>query len=69
MVENRKSSRQPSSRSRRASPVTTRSMSSPKEGWSLEDAVRLAEQGYTLDQIERITGWAAAHIGAQLRNR
>ncbi len=45
--------------------VTVRSMSSPRPGWSLPDAVRLAEQGYSLDQVERITGYAAAHVKAQ----
>ncbi len=40
-------------------------MSSPRPGWSLSDAVRLAEQGYSLEQIERMTGYAAAHVKAQ----
>lgn len=51
--------------SRRA-PVTTRSMSTPRPGWSLQDAVRLAEQGYALEQVERMTGFARAHVRAQL---
>ena len=46
--------------------VTVRSMSSPHPGWSLPDAVRLAEQGYSLAQVERLTGYAAAHVKAQL---
>jgi hypothetical protein len=41
-------------------------MSSPRPGWSLPDAVRLAEQGYTLEHVERLTGFAAAHVKAQL---
>ncbi len=43
-----------------------RSMSSPRPGWSLPDAVRLAEQGYSLEHVERLTGFAAAHVKAQL---
>ncbi len=41
-------------------------MSSPRPGWSLPDAVRLAEQGYSLEQVERLTGYVAAHVKAQL---
>ncbi len=48
------------------SAVTVRSISSPRPGWSLSDAVRLAEQGYALEQVERLTGYAAAHVKAQL---
>ena len=46
--------------------MTVRSMSRPRPGWSLPDAVRLAEQGYSLEQVERLTGYAAAHVKAQL---
>ncbi len=46
--------------------VTVRSMSSPRPGWSLPDAVRLAEQGYSLEQVERLTGYVTAHVKAQL---
>lgn len=41
-------------------------MSTPRPGWSLQDAVRLAEQGYDLEQVERMTGYARAHVRAQL---
>ncbi len=41
-------------------------MSSPRLGWSLPDAVRLAEQGHSLEQVERMTGYAATHANAQL---
>ena len=41
-------------------------MSSPRPGWSLPDAVRLAQQGYSLAHVERVTGYAAAHVKAQL---
>ncbi len=56
--------RRPARRGRAA--VTVRSMSSPRPGWSLPDAVRLAEQGYNLEHVERLTGFAAAHVKAQL---
>ncbi|MDP9428870.1 MAG: hypothetical protein M3Q47_08360 [Actinomycetota bacterium] len=44
-------------------------MSSPKAGWALDDAVRLVEQGYAAEQVERMTGWAAPHVLAQVRQR
>ena len=44
-------------------------MSSPKAGWVLDDAVGLVEQGYTAEQVERVTGWAAPHVLAQVRER
>jgi len=54
-------------RSRRPSaPVSVRSMSDPRPGWTLPDAVRLAEQGYSLERVERLTGFAAAHVRGQL---
>lgn len=51
---------------RRGFPVTVRSMSDPRPGMSLQDAVGLAEQGYQLDHIERVTGFVSAHVAAQL---
>ncbi len=48
-------------------PVTVRSMSNPKPGWSLTDAVDLVHQGYTVAHAERVTGWAASVIAAQLK--
>src|SRR5664280_3144878 len=50
-------------------PVEVRSMSSPRSGWSLQDAVRLVEQGYRLEHVEQVTGFAAAHVRGQLRPR
>ena len=44
-------------------------MSSPREGWTLDDAVRLVQQGYGAEQVERMTGWAAAHVLAQVQHR
>ena len=44
-------------------------MSSPRAGWTLEDAVRMAEQGYRLEHVEKVTGWAAAQVRAQLTRR
>lgn len=42
-------------------------MSSPRQGWSLADAVAMAEQGYRLEHVERTTGWAAAQVRAQIK--
>ncbi len=39
-------------------------MSSPLPGWTLADAVRLVEQRYTGEQVQRLTGWAAPHVRA-----
>lgn len=59
----------PSPRRRAQAPVEIRSMSSPKPGWDLEQAVRLLADGYTPTQVERMTGFAAAHVTAQVRAR
>ncbi len=47
------------------SPVTVRSMSTPKPGWSLADAVDLVGQGYSVTHAAKVTGWAAPVIAAQ----
>ncbi len=44
-------------------------MSSPRDGCSLQDAIRPVEQGYRLEHVERVTGFAVAHLRAQLRNK
>lgn len=44
-----------------------RSISNPKPGWTIEDAVRLIEEGYSPEQVERTTGFAAAHAEAAHR--
>ena len=45
-----------------------RALSDPKPGWLLADAVRLAEQGYQLDQVQRMTGWHPTEVrAAQVR--
>ncbi len=49
--------------------MTVRSMSAARPGWSLSDAVRMAEQGYGLEHVERVTGFAVAHVRAQLEQR
>jgi hypothetical protein len=41
-------------------------MSNPRAGWTLADAVRLVEQGYRPEQVQRMTGWAAPHVLAQV---
>jgi hypothetical protein len=50
-------------------PVTIRSLSIPKPGWQLLDAVDLVRQGYTPAHVEQVTGWAARVITAQLKQR
>lgn len=44
-------------------------MSDPKPGWTLDDAVHLLHQGYTVAHAERVTGWAASVIAAQQKTR
>jgi hypothetical protein len=51
------------------SPVTIRSLSTPKPGWTLSDAVDLVRQGYTPAHAQQVTGWAATVITAQLKQR
>lgn len=50
-------------------PVTVRSLSDPKPGWSLDDAIDLVRQGYTPAHAERVIGWAAPVIIAQTKLR
>jgi hypothetical protein len=49
------------------SPVIVRRISNPKPGWKLADAVDLVRQGYTPAHAERISGWAASIIEAQVK--
>lgn len=42
-------------------------MSNPKPGWTIEDAIRLLDEGYSPEQVERTTGFAAAHAEAAHR--
>jgi hypothetical protein len=50
-------------------PVTVRSLSTPKPGWSLSDAVDLVRQGYTPAHAQQVTGWPAVVITAQLKQK
>jgi hypothetical protein len=45
-------------------PVTVRFMAPAKSGWSLEEARDLLRQGYTVEHVARVTGWAPALIAA-----
>jgi hypothetical protein len=65
----RRTYRHPIRTSYRAGPVTVRSLSGPKAGWSLADAVALVRHGYTPEHVERLTGWAASVLAAQVRLR
>ena len=51
----------------KSGPVTVRSMSSPRDGWTLEQALDLVAQGYTPAHVENLTGWHAKQLEAQLR--
>lgn len=53
--------------SSKSGPVTVRSMSSPRDGWTLEQALDLVAQGYTPAHVENLTGWHAKQLEAQLR--
>ncbi len=53
----------------KSGPVTVRSMSNPRNGWTLEQAVALVAQGYTPTHVEQLTGWHAKQLEAQLRLR
>ena len=52
----------------RASAVVTTSMSTPRPGWTLEAALDLLEEGYSPEQVERLTGYAARHTTAAAAN-
>jgi hypothetical protein len=54
---------------RNAGPVEVRSMSSPKPGWSLQEAVDLLDSGYSPEQVEHLTGFDARHVAAQQMRR
>jgi hypothetical protein len=47
-------------------PVTVRFMTPAKPGWSLEEAVDLVRQGYTVAHASRVSGWAPGLIAAQV---
>jgi hypothetical protein len=42
-------------------------MSQPRNGWTLEQAVALVAQGYTLAHVEELTGWHAKQLEARWR--
>ena len=66
----RRRARLPATPSRsRSGPVTVRSLSSPCDGWTLEQALDLVAQGYTPAHVEKVTGWHARQLEAQLRRR
>lgn len=48
-------------------PVTVRFMTPSRPGWSLEEAVDLVGQGYTVEYASRLSGWAPGLIEAQVR--
>jgi hypothetical protein len=44
-------------------------MSTPKPGWTLEEAIDLLEEGYTPEHVEHLTGFDARHVAAALNRR
>ena len=40
-------------------------MSTPKPGWTIEAALQLFADGYSPEQVERMTGFHAKHVEAQ----
>jgi hypothetical protein len=52
-----------------AGPVKVRSMTPSKPGWSLEEAVDLVRQGYTVERVSQVSGWAPGLLAAQVRKR
>jgi hypothetical protein len=42
-------------------------MTPSRPGWSLEEAVDLVGQGYTVAHASRVSGWAPGLIEAQVR--
>src|SRR5947209_5211839 len=47
-------------------PVTVRFMTPSRPGWSLEEAVDLVRQGYTVAHASRVSGWAPGLIETQV---
>jgi hypothetical protein len=47
-------------------PVTVRFMTPSRPGWSLEEAVDLVRQGYTVEHASRVSGWASGLIAARV---
>jgi len=41
-------------------------MTPSRPGWSLEEAVDLVRQGYTVQHASRVSGWASGLIEAQI---
>jgi hypothetical protein len=62
----RRGLRYPTRTSVPARPVIVRSMSEPRPGWTLEDAVDLVQQGYTVAHAAKVSGWAESVIAARL---
>src|SRR3954454_16858741 len=47
-------------------PVTVRFMTPARPGWSLEEAVDLVRQGYTVAHASRVSGWAPGLIRSKV---
>lgn len=40
-------------------------MNDPRPGWTLEQALDLLEQGYAVDRVAQLSGYARAYLAAQ----
>lgn len=49
----------------RTGPIEVRSLNHPKPGWTATAATELLHQGYSPEQAERMSGFAAAFLRAQ----
>ena len=56
-------------RRRSRSPVDVRSVNDPRPGWDVEQALALVRQGYSVEYVERRTGFAASHLRAVRQQR
>lgn len=53
-------------RSSQTFPVQIRSMNAPRPGWTVDRAVGQIAQGYTVEQVSRLSGYAVAFLRARL---
>ena len=54
-------------RDSRTFPVKVRSMNDPKPGWTVELAVGRLAQGYSVEHVSRLSGYAVTFLRARLR--
>jgi hypothetical protein len=47
--------------------VTVTTINRPKDGWTGEQAIDLVRQGYTVDRVGKVTGFAPGWLRSQPR--